>query len=236
MRKIAPILGLLVALNCYGQTQDAMLWTGASADMDLTKDFSVELEAQSRFSNNMSVLSQTYSELGVGYRIVKGFKVGLVYRYSRKNDGEYFFNENRFCLDATYKYKLDLGLDFRVRARYQHSFDRLSIINSIYPQKKNIFRAGFKVSYKNEDFKLIEPFVGIEFFHAIQPTNSTAFIGTYRFKSGLTLDLPKRNTLSVFYAFEHENRPIDNNIHIYGIQYGHSFKALYKRKKKKSDD
>jgi hypothetical protein len=235
MRKIILILGLLATSAGLSQTEDAMLWTGASADMDITKDLSVEIEAQSRFSNNMSILNQAYGELGVGYNIVKGVKVGVVYRYSRKNEGDYFYNENRFCLDASYKYKLDLGLDFRVRARYQHSFDRLSAINSIYPQKKNIFRLGFKVSYKHDDFKLIEPFLAIEFFHAIQPANSSSFIDTYRFRSGLTFDLPKRNTLSVFYAFEHENRSVDNNIHIYGIQYGYSFKGLHKRKKKKSD-
>ena len=227
---------LFIAVSSFGQVDDAHFWSGFGLDLDITKKFNVAVESQVRFDQNASAFNQAYFELGGDYKILKGLKAGLIYRYARKNDGDYYFNQNRFCLDLSYRYKLDMGLSFKTRARFQHAFDRFSEVNGIYPNRKNIYRQAFKISYTNKDFKLVSPFIGAELFYALQPLNSTSTLDTYRLKGGLSFDLPKRQSLKVFYTYEYENRTVDNKNHIYGIQYGYSFKALYKNKKGKKSD
>ena len=218
----------------YGQIKkDANFWTGVGLEMELIKDLSVGFETQFRFNDNLSHFNQAYAEFSAGYGIIKGLDVGLIYRYARKQS-DFFFNSNRLALDLSYRYKLDFGLSFKTRARIQHGFDRLSEVNGIYPERKNVYRQSFKISYKHDEFKLISPYIGAEIFHSIQPINPNAgFLDTYRLKAGVNVDLPKRQSLKVFYTFEHENRSVDNRSFIYGVQYNYKFKSLHKKKKKK---
>lgn len=231
MRKLFLFLSIVPVFG-FAQNQDAVLWTGAGIGVDITKDLTVEAETQVRFDQNVSRMVQTYGELSASYGVIKGLEFGLTYRYSRKNEGEYYFNENRFCLDGKYQYKLDFGLSLKSRLRYQHSFDRFSEINGTYPRRKNIFRWKLGLAYKHPDFKRVQPFIASEFFNAIQPKNETSTLDTYRIKVGVFLDLPKRHSVKVFYMFEHENRSVDNNYHVYGITYKYTLKPLHKKKKK----
>ncbi|MFT4599918.1 MAG: hypothetical protein ACI857_000085 [Arenicella sp.] len=237
MKIVVCIAAFLLCQQSFGQIKkDVNFWTGVGLEMELIKDLSVGLETQVRFNDNASSFNQAYFELSADYKIIKGLNAGLIYRYARKHD-DYYFNQNRFAFDLSYRYKLDFGLSFKTRARYQHSFDRLGEVNGIYPSRKNIYRHSFKIAYTNKEFKLISPFVGAEIFHAIQPTNSNAgFLDTYRIKAGVNLDLPKRQSVKLFYTFEHENRAADNRSFIYGIQYNYEFKSLAKKKKKKAKE
>lgn len=227
MRILLTITALSAVIS-FGQVKDANLWAGYGLKMEMTKKFSVELESQARFSNNASSFNQFYTELSAGYKIIKPISVGFTYRYSRKNAGDYYFNQNRFCLDLSLKHTLDMGLGFKTRARYQHVFDRLKTVNFIYPDKANLYRQSFKISYKHPDFKLLTPYIGAELFYALQPVNPTSKLDTYRFKAGVVVDLPKRLSLKVFYTYEYENRTEDNINHIYGLQVNYSFKSLKK--------
>ena len=234
MKNLLTILFLFSFIS-HGQVKDANLWMGYGLDMELTKKISLELESQARFSNNASSFNQFYTELNAGYKIIKPINVGITYRYSRKNSGDYYFNQNRFCLDLSYKYKLDMGLGFKTRARYQHVFDRLKEVNYIYPDKSNLYRQSFKISYEHPEFKLLSPYIGAELFYALQPVNPTSKLDTYRIKAGVSVDLPKRMSLKLFYTYEYENRTVDNIAHIYGFQINYSFKSLKKLMKSDSD-
>lgn len=234
MKKALLIISILACTAGIAQNKDANLWTGFGTDLGITKDFSIEFESQVRFDQNVGRMRQVYGELGANYQIVDGLEAGLIYRYSRKNNSDFYFNENRFCLDASYAYRMEFGLLLKTRMRFQHAFDRFKEVNGVYPRRKNVYRWSFKFGYKNKEFKLIQPYVGFELFHALNPKNETGdFLDTYRLKGGFLLDLPKRHSVKVFYIYEHENRTNDNLAHIYGVQYNSSFKSLHKRKKKK---
>ena len=220
MRTAVFILTFAIVQQSFGQIKkDANLWTGIGLEMEVLKDLTAGFETQTRFNDNFSGFNQAYVEFSADYKILKGFNASIIYRYARKKS-DYFFNANRIALDLSYKLKLDFGLDFKTRARFQHGFDRLSEINGIYPDRKNVYRQSFKISYKHDDFKLLSPYIGTEIFHSIQPINENAgFLDTYRLKAGVSVDLPKRQSLKIFYTFEHENRSVDNRSYIYGIQY-----------------
>ena len=159
------------------------------------------------------------------------FSIGAIYRYSRINRSSYFENDNRFCINGVFRHKTEFGLNFRLRLRYQHSFDRIKMINEVYPDRKNMLRTSLKIQYMHKDFKLIQPFLGSEIYYALAPKNKYSFWDTYRLKAGVVFDLPKRHEVSVFYLFEHENRSVTENNHIYGVQYAYTFRRLNKKKK-----
>lgn len=233
--RILLVICALGSLISYGQVKDANLWMGYGLEMEMTKKISLELESQTRFNNNASSFNQFYTELSAGYDIIKPINVSGTYRYSRKNNGDYYFSQNRFCLDLSYKFKLDMGLGFKTRARYQHVFDRLKEVNGVYPDKGNLYRQSFKISYDIPNFKLITPYIGGELFYALQPVNPTSKLDTYRFKAGMDFDLPKRISLRLFYTYEYEHRTVDNIAHIYGFQINYAFKSLKKLTKSSSN-
>ncbi len=219
---------LFVSSFSFSQDKDAMVWTGLGLRAKLVKHLDIKYETQTRFYKNASTLAQYYNELGLKYAPVRGLAFSTVYRYSRKNQEGYFSGENRISLGTSYSYKLDpIPLRVKVRLKYQHSFDRMGIINeTIYPSIKNMLRFKVNLKYKNNDFKRVQPFISYEIYHAINPKNSISPIDTYRFSAGIDLDLPFKNELSIYYMFENEYRSSIQQNHIFGIQYTYSLGKL----------
>lgn len=228
-------MGISLCTSVFGQNQDAIAWTGIGVNLPITKKFELKAESQIRLDNNMSRLQNVYGEIGGGYRIIKGLKAGAVYRYARKNSGDYFWNENRLSTWLSYRYKFNFGLNVRLKTRHQFAFDRFGEVNGIEPLRKHVWRTSLKMSFKSDDLKIVSPFVSGEIFHGLSPKNETGdWLDTYRLRVGLDFDLPDRHSLMVFYMYEHENRSIDNNLHIYCLQWNYEIKSLWKWKSVKA--
>ena len=206
----------------FGQVQDAEFWGGLGLKANLTKDLSVKYETQSRFYKNVSTLKNYYNEIAVNYEVIKRLKVGVSYRYARKNRETFFEGENRLCFNAGYGYKLgETGLRLKARARYQFAFDRLGTINEVvYPGQKHVFRLKMDLRYKNSAFKRVLPHVGYELFKDIQPSGLSG-LSAYRVYGGLDFDLPARHELSLKYIYEFNNASVLNAAHIYMVQYNY---------------
>ena len=236
MTRFLLFIFLLIGTVGLAQNKDAVGWTGFGLELPVTKKLGVDFESQLRLDQNMTRYSQLYGEVAVSYEVVKRLNVGGLYRYSRKNNGDYFFNANRLTIFAKYRVKTEMGIDIDFKTRFQHTFDRFSVVNDIYPERKNIWRLSAKVKYTNENFRRLQPYVSTEMFHSISPKNPTSFLDTYRLRVGVVVDLPKRFEINAFYMFEHENRSVDNQFHIYCIQVNYLFKKLIKSKKDSGTD
>lgn len=237
MRKFLVAIFVLSSAFSHAQDQDAIAWTGVGISLPITKKFELSGETQIRLDNNMSRLQNVYGEVGGDYELFKDVKAGMVYRYARKNSGDFFWNENRLTTYISYKLDLIKGLDLRLKTRHQFSFDRFSVVNNIDPLRKHIWRTSIKLDYQHDSLKLLNPFVSAEVFHSLSPKSETNdFLDTYRLRIGLNFDLPDRHSLKVFYMYEHENRAVDNNLHIYCIQWDYEIKSLWKWKKNKEKD
>ena len=218
-------------LLAYNQVQqDANLWTSVGLSADMTKQISLSYEMQSRFYKNATTIDAYYNELGISYEPIKNLDFSADYRYSTKNKEGYFENVHRLCFNASYGTKFkDLGLSVKGRVRYQIPFDRFGVINdNVYPDSKNVVRFKAYAKYKHKDFKLIQGVTSFEIYHAIRPKNTISAVDSYRFGAGITIDLPKRHSIDLYYILEREFKSTPFINHIYGIQYNYDiFKNPY---------
>ncbi len=233
MRYFIAFCFLITGLTSYSQMIDAHLWTGVGLNTSLNKKIELSYKTQARLYKNASTLRVYYNQLGVSYKVAKGFKVGLVYRFSRKKKQDtYFASENRFVFDATYGYKVkSIGTKFTVRARFQNGFDRLKPINNaIYPNITNKFRLKLTAKYKYKNFKRVQPYISYKFFKSLD-SQPIEFSIAQRFSLGLFLDLPYKNELKLAYIYQKNNGNVIEIRHIYMIQYAYNLGNLLKKKK-----
>ena len=229
MKGLILSLSLIVSIIGYSQINDAHLWTGAGVSMEISDNFSVDYKTQIRFYKNVSSLRVYLNQFGATYKVMKGLKFGASYRYSRKKKDYFFVNENRFILDGVYGYKIkEANLKFSIRARYQHSFDRLNTINeTIVPKTSDVFRLRCVAKYKNPDFKRVQPFVGYEYFKSLNAEPIQFGVNSYRILAGINLDLPFKHEVKLNYIYQKSNKSILEVDHIFAIQYTYNLEGVF---------
>lgn len=233
MKKIIIFISI-ISSTAFTQQIDAELWLGVAIKADLSKKLSLKYETQTRFNQNATRLKTYYNELSIDYELIKNLEIGTTYRYSRRNRDTYYLGDNRICFNLEYEKKItEIGFKLKTRARYQYSFDRLSVINNlIFPETENMFRLKLQLDYKNDAFKRLLPSVGYELFKSFNPTKMQG-LSAYRLYAGLDLDLPDRHEISLKYIYEKDFGTIQQVNHIYMIQYGYRLSSkLFKKKKK----
>ncbi len=232
LNRIIFTVGLLTSFYAQGQIIDAHLWTGAGVNASLNKKIELGYKTQTRFYQNVNSLRVYFNQLSFSYKLSKGLKVRIAYRFSRKKKQyTYFASENRFVFDASYGYKVNaIGVKFLARARFQNAFDRLKPINDvIYPNINNKFRIKLTARYKYKDFKRIQPYISYEFFKSLN-SQPVEFSLAQRFSAGLFFDLPFKNELKLAYIYQKNNGNIIEIRHIYMIQYAYNLGNLLRKK------
>ena len=209
IRRLIVILFLLPSLTNAQIVSDAKLWAGVTVNKkinNLELSFSEEL----RMDENVSHTDKFFSEIGVKYKIIKGFYVGLNYRYSRDNDYESsnYDMKHRFDFGLTYKRKFNkIGVSFRTKIQTK----------SANPEENNptFSRNKFLVKYKLEN--KLTPFIFYEFYFQF---NNQKVINRTRLSLGTAYKINKKNSVKIFYMFENRFnvRNLKRN-HVYGISY-----------------
>ena len=70
---------------CTAQTQDIGVWSGIKLTQQIDKKMSISLSQGVRFDDNISNVSNLYSQFKTKYEIVEGLKIGVSYRWAKKN-------------------------------------------------------------------------------------------------------------------------------------------------------
>lgn len=122
MKKIIFLFILCSNFSANAQT-GLGLWASASVEKKLNKKFTISLDGQARFVENISYLQTYLADFGLDYKINKHFNIAGNYRFSsrRKNELKDFKNRHRFYGDLSYNNKFK-KFKFENRLRYQHQF------------------------------------------------------------------------------------------------------------------
>ncbi|GAB3701971.1 hypothetical protein GCM10027592_30830 [Spirosoma flavus] len=172
------------------QTGTLGLWTGASAEVKLTKAFSIQGTSQLRFSNNMTVTSAYLGELGLSYNITKHWQLTGYYRYvgRRKFDkhiDEYYYRPyHRFYGELTFDQKLNKRIKLDYRLRYQNQFkdDAEGLVAD-----KSYLRNKVELSLNTSS--RFSPFVSGDLFYRLGDEESKGLFDQVRVKAGVSADL-----------------------------------------------
>lgn len=178
----------------------------------LNKKMSLAFEQEFRLDENSMHINNYFTNFQIDYKLLKGLKTGLGYRFIRNNKNNGFVSEQRLNFDISMQHKVDrMKLGYRLRVQNRKNFSSSSD-NSKYPVVKYRFR--LKGSYNIKNFKP-DPYFSGELFYA-KETVSVNFIETItekeeisgfqkiRLKAGITYPIKKIGDLGLFYGIEKE--------------------------------
>lgn len=190
---------MLSATLTHAQTDGLGLWTGVATDFRLTKKWTINANAQVRFSDNIRVTRAYLGEVGVSYKLTKRIEVAGYYRYTgrlRKNketDTYYYRPYHRFYGEASYgqTFAKRLKVDYRIRYQNQFKDDNDAIVAD-----KSYIRNKLELGLRNES--RFTPFVSADLFYRLSTPDLPGGFDQVRYKAGTNIRIAKNHGLDLF--------------------------------------
>ena len=224
---------MLIGLIAYNQQKDAEVWTGLSLEAKPSKSLNLGIDLQSRFNENARQHKTNFFQFNLGYEVLPDLVMSFGYRLANKNRQSYYETINRIALDLNYALKIKpLRLRLKVRARYQHAFDRLMAVNEyILPRSETILRLKFNSTFKPKAYKSIRLFLGGELFYDPYENDVDLDIEAYRLFTGVQYKISKKHRVRFRYIFESSTGDILNHAHVYELTYRYRIKPKFNSKR-----
>ena len=211
LKNIRFYLGYWLLIFCiqssYG-LDDNQSWTSVGFEKKLPYSFKLQFEQELRLDNQLSTFKQTFSEFSLSYSVFKGFKIELPFRYMTYKDK----TKQRVSFSGSYKYSFK-PVSLKHRTKYQRTYEKGEIPEELIRNKLSIM---YKLNKK------IEPYVSGEFIQLLNAQNYP--LDETRFSFGLTYELPKKNSIKIFYTLKNEDKTKKNpdEIGVFGLSYNFS--------------
>lgn len=232
LNRVFLSLLILVLGHSIGMAQvwDFSTWHRVKVGGDLNKKLSLSVEQQLRLFDNSRKIDDSFTELGLNYDLPKGFEVGGAYRLTWFDSKNGFSNSHRYNIDIAYGKKF-WKLKADVRARFQHRPSTTLLNERLQPDDSPMLvRLKFSVAYNK--LKKWKPGLEFETFIRVDsPTENGAH--RFRYRAFLDYDLPKRQTLGLFYMLQTDyssNTPEFTSV--VGVNFSYEWKLPKKKKKK----
>jgi hypothetical protein len=204
-------LGYWLLIFCiqssYG-LDDNQSWTSVGFEKKLPYSFKLQFEQELRLEDQLSTFKQTFSEFSLSYSVFKGFKIEIPFRYMVYKDK----TKQRVSFSGSYKYSFK-PVSLKYRTKYQRTYEKGEI-------PEELIRNKFSIMYRLN--KKIEPYVSGEFIQLDDIHNYQ--LDETRFSFGLTYELPKKNSMKIFYTLKNEDKTKKNpdEIGVFGLSYNFS--------------
>ena len=184
---------------------DTQAWTSIGFEKNLPHSLSFEFEQELRIKDRLSTFSQTISEVSLSYKVIDGLNISIPYRYAVFDDKI----KQRLSLGASYKYKFN-PISLKYRTKLQRSFEKEKT-------HEYLIRNKLIIVYKIR--KKLEPYCSGELFHKFNKSNNE--LDEYRISFGLAVDLPRKNSIKIFYIIKKEDLTKTNpdKINVFGLSY-----------------
>jgi len=211
LKNIRFYLGYWLLIFCiqssYG-LDDNQSWTSVGFDKKLPYSFKLQFEQELRLQDQLSTFKQTFSEFSLSYTVFKGFKIEIPFRYMNYKDK----TKQRVSFGGSYKYSFK-PVSLKHRTKYQKTYEKGEI-------PEELIRNKFSIMYKLN--KKIEPYVSGEFIQLIDAHNYP--LDETRFSFGLTYELPRKNSMKIFYTLKNEDKTKKTpaEIGVFGLSYNFS--------------
>lgn len=200
--------------------KDLGLWTGASIEKTVKKDWTFSLKQEMRLKENVSALNKVFTQVGVRYRINRNFALEGKYRitWDKKDEGS-METLSRYSFDLRYRGKLDY-ISIYYRLRYQKEVEGMELFDLKQPYEKYLRN---RISVRYTDFEKFKPYVSAELFQLFELYQYPSF-HYMRFLAGVRYEPAERSTFNLAYGLNHElNSELPGNYFIFKLNYTYSF-------------
>ena len=200
--------------------QDFELWNTINVEKKIFKKTVLSVQQSVRLRENATQFNSTFTDVGLGYEIVKNLKIELNGRFIiRDKDAT---NNQRIYGIIDYAKNIQ-RFDFGLRTRFEKQYE----VNKI-PSKT--WRNRLKLSYNIPNIPL-EPFIYFEVFADIN--NLQNQMTRTRLCAGSNYKINKQSSLSLYYIYQ-DDFNIENlsKSYILGIEYDLKLKKFKPKKKK----
>ncbi len=219
---IIPLLAVFMQLSAQDTkvVQDLQLWTGAGIEKTWRKTWTLSLEEEIRFKQDISEINNFFTEAGLQYRINKNFALEGGYRYTRdrKSDGSYE-TLTRYNLDLRYKGRLDF-ITIYYRLRYQKEVEGFNLLDQAADFEKYV-RHRIRIRYN--DLQKIKPYVSAELFQLFRP-DYNAELEYIRVVGGLVYEPGKIGSFDFGFGFNREFADLEPAmIYQFKVRYKYQF-------------
>lgn len=200
--------------------RDLQLWSGAKIQKTFAKDWTLSLEEEIRFKQNISEINNFFTEFGLRYRINKNFALAAAYRYTRdKKRDDSYETLSRYNLDLRYKGKIKF-LSIYYRLRYQKEVEGFNLLDMDALYIKHVRN---RITIRYNDFNTLEPYVSAEIFQAFTPYQSPRF-DYYRIVGGIRYEPGNFGEFKVAWGF---NRELSSSqpamVYMFTVNYTYKF-------------
>ena len=191
----------------YG-IDDNESWTSIGFETKLPYSLNLEFEQGLRLKEQLSTFKQTFSEASLSYKIFDGLRIFIPFRYAIFEDKI----KQRLSFSGSYKYSFK-PISLKYRTKFQRTYEKEKT-------PEDLIRNKFTIEYKLG--KKIEPYVSGELFHLYNTDNDQ--LDEYRVSFGFAIDLPRKNSIKIFYMYKKEDiiKSSPDEINVFGLAY--SFK------------
>lgn len=217
LRIVIILFIFFIITTGYSQVSDLQLWGALSVDKKIGQRLKAGIEQELRFDNNISMLSESYTDIGLSYKLSSAFSTGIYYRFKKeRNKILNYSTGHRYYIDLSYERRL-ARLNLKLRSRFQSQYtDIYTSENGFIPKNYNRNKLTIEYRLKNNPYS---PSLSAEMFYQLNNPEGNN-INKGRYSAGLKRKINNRNSVELFYMLQSEyNRKNPQNISIIGFSY-----------------
>lgn len=207
------------------ESNDLEGWSAVQIDIKATKKLSFSVAEHLRYKNDISTLSNYFTQLETSYEIFQDFQIGAGVRFIKKNDDignkQGMESHFRYQLDALYQHEVkQLNLSYRLR--YQNK-NELGFSEEEGDIAKEQLRFMLAIGYKLKPIRVVFKLKG-ELFSTISDGVEPKKIDRNRFTLLVSRKFKKIGKFSLFYRIQEDINTIEENVNksIIGLKYSYS--------------
>lgn len=198
------------------QENDAQLWTKVTVSKKIGQQSEIQIDACTRFGNNVSNLNTFYFQISDEFKINKWFRIGIAYRYAEKDNLEdHYDTRNRINLFAILRKKFLKTVSVQYRTQFQ------SQMTNIYTSENgknitNFFRNKLNLSFDLN--KKYTPYISTELYYRFKFENNN--FSKVRYVAGIDYELSKKHQIGAYYLIQNDlNVSNPNTSFVTGLSY-----------------
>ena len=195
----------------YG-ADDNQSWTKISFEKKLPYLLKFELAQGLRLKDQLSTFNQAFFEVSLSYKDSNGIRINIPYRYTVFRDKIKY----RLSFGASYQYSFK-PVSLKHRIKFYRLYENGESFGEDGSTLGDLIRNKFTIKYKTG--KKTNPYISGELFYLFNTDNNP--LDEYRAYFGIEIDLPRKNSINIYYIFKKEDisKSSPDEINVFGLNY-----------------